>query len=171
MGAYLQLFWDLCRARRGPADVPASSSLFVVLVLLYWMGSALQSRIAYGPGRFIGPATLDLVVTLAFFALVLGVTGRRHRYRQAVGAVLGTSILLTPPLLLLLVVQDPAVLPAGLDALLRVALLAIVVWYLVVVGSIMRAALDCGIVAGMGVSITYFLTGAALVASLFPPGA
>ncbi len=171
MGAYLQLFWDLCRVRRGPADVPASTTLLVVLALLYWIGSAVQSRIAYGPGRFLGPATLDLALTLAFFAVVLAVTGRRQRYRQTVGAVLGASILLTPPLLLLLCVPDPAALPAGLDALLRVAMLALVVWYVVVVGSIMRSALDCGIAAGMALSVTYFLAGAALVESLFPPGA
>ncbi|MFO1378261.1 MAG: hypothetical protein U1F14_14805 [Steroidobacteraceae bacterium] len=169
MFAYLKLFLDICLWRRDPSHVPASASLFVLLAVLYWVSSLAQAWVAYGAGHLVLQASLDLALTLGFFWLVLAVARRAHRYRQTGAALMGTSVLVTPLMMALLSLRETVRNPYPLAVLVWAAMVFAIVWYLFVVGHILRAALDTGLPTAMGVSIAYFLAGAAVAGVLFPP--
>ena len=169
MFAYLKLFLDICLWRRDPSHVPASASLFVLLAVLYWVSSLAQAWVAYGAGHLVLQASLDLALTLGFFWLVLAVARRAHRYRQTGAALMGTSVLVTPLMMALLSLRETVRSPYPLAFLVWAATVFAIVWYLFVVGHIVRAALDTGLPTAMGVSIAYFLAGAAVAGVLFPP--
>ena len=167
MLAYLKLFWDICLWRRDPSAVPAATSLCVLLAVLYWFSSAAQAWVVYGAGHLIAQASLDLALTLAFFAVVVAAARRLHRYRQTIAALLGTGVLLSPLMLVLLVLREPLKSPYPVALLVWAVTMATIVWSLFIVGHIMRAALDTGLPTAMGVSVAYFLAGAALARVLF----
>jgi hypothetical protein len=168
MLAYLRLFWDICLWRRDPSAVPEATSLFVLLAALYCLAGVAQAWLANGAGSLVLQTLLDLGLTLAFFGLVLAVARRSYRYRQTVAALMGTSVLLSPLMLLLLALREPLKSPYPLAFLLWAATVATIVWYLFIVGHIMSKALDTGLPTAMGISIAYFLASAAATGVLFP---
>lgn len=169
MRAYLRLFLDICLWRRDASAVPASASLFVLLATLYWLASAAQAWVAYGARSVVLLASIDLVLTLAFFRVVLGLARRSHRYRQTASALLGTSVLVSPLMLLLLELRETARSPYAVAFLVWAGTVVALVWYLFVVGHILRTALDTGMLTAMGIAIAYFMAGAAVAGVLFPP--
>jgi len=169
MLAYLRLFLDICLWRRDASAVPASASLFVLLATLYWFASAAQAWVAYGARPVVLLASADLALTLVFFRLVLALARRTHRYRQTASALMGTSVMVSPLMLLLLELRETAKGPYPVAFLVWAVTVVTLIWYLFVVGHILRTALDTGMLTAMGISIAYFLAGAAVAGVLFPP--
>ena len=157
MQQLIRVFWDISLWRRGPRDVPASRSLFAAVALAYAAVSAVQSRLMYGPTFMLPRALADLVLTIAVFWATLAVARRPHRFLQTVIAVLGTGTLLSLPMVALQLVAAQLGPQAPLAAFLSIASVPLLVWYLFVVGQIVRLALEAPLLTGMAVAMTYFV--------------
>ena len=154
--------------RRDPSALPASAVLLVLLAAAYAAGSALQSWMLHGADRVLARTAADLVLTLATFWFVLAVTRRGHRFRQTMSAVLGTAALMTPLIMLLLALKDPAAASYPVALLAWAGSIGVIVWYTLVVGHILKSALEVGFVTSIAISVTYLIASAALLTRLFP---
>ena len=113
----------------------------------------------YSDDRLLARTAADLGLTLATFWLVLAVTRRLHRYRQTMNAVLGTSVLLTPLLMLLIALQQPAEMYYPVKLVAWAASIGVIVWYTLIVGHILKSALEIGFVTSIAIAITTVLVG------------
>lgn len=162
---------EIARLRRDPSVLPASIVLLVIMAAAYAGSSALQSWMLYSNDRLLARMAADLGLTLATFWLVLAVTRRLYRYRQTMNAVLGTSVLLTPLLLLLIALQQPAEMYYPIKLVAWAGSIAVVVWYTLIVGHILRSALEIGFVTSIAIAITTVIVGNAVLGKLFPAAA
>lgn len=154
--------------RRDPGTLPASATLLVLMAAAYAGSSALQSWMLHGGDRLLARTAVDLGLTLAMFWFVLVVTGRGHRCRQTISAVFGTAALMTPLIMLLLALKDPAAASYPVALLAWAGSIGVIVWYTLIVGHILRSALEVGFVTSIAIAITYLTASAALLTRLFP---
>ena len=162
---------EIARLRRDPSVLPASIVLLAIMAAAYAGSSALQSWLLYSNDRLLARTAADLGLTLATFWLVLAVTRRLYRYRQTMNAVLGTSVLLTPLLVLLIALQQPAGMYYPIKLAAWAASIAVIVWYTLIVGHILRSALEIGFVTSIAIAITTVIAGNAVLGKLFPGAA
>ena len=162
---------EIARLRRGPSDLPASVVLLVFMAAAYAGSSALQSWLLYSNDRLLARTVADLGLTLVTFWLVLAVTRRLYRYCQTMNAVFGTSVLLTPLLILLIALQQPAEMYYPVKLVAWTGSIAVIVWYTLIVGHILKSALEIGFVTSIAVAITMVIAGDAVLGRLFPVAA
>ena len=162
---------EIARLRRDPSVLPASIVLLAIMAAAYAGSSALQSWLLYSNDRLLARTAADLGLTLATFWLVLAVTRRLSRYRQTMNAVLGISVLLTPLLVLLIALQQPAGMYYPVKLAAWAASIAVIVWYTLIVGHILRSALEIGFVTSIAIAITTVIAGNAVLGKLFPGAA
>ena len=167
MKALVHYFIELCLLRKGPQDLPASTTLLQVLLLVY-LGVGVLVGAATGQG--LGVALLQTLVDLAFLLGLLyaglRLVGRLPRLVQAASALVGSGALLS------LLVLVPLGMASGGDesemtgfaALLFLALLA---WSILVTGHILRHTLDLPLVQGALIAVAYNLLAYSLLGALF----
>jgi len=148
--------------------LPASTVLLLLMAAAYAAGSALQSWMLHGADRMLARTVADLLLTLATFWFVLAVTRRGYRFRQTMSAVLGTAALMTPLVMLLLALKDPAAASYPVALLAWAGSIGVIVWYTLVVGHILKSALEVGFVTSIAISVTYLIASAAVLTRLFP---
>lgn len=90
---------------------------------------------------------------------------------QTISAVLGTAALLTPLIMLLLALKDPAAASYPVALVAWAGSIGVIVWYTLIVGHILRSALEVGFVTSLAISVTYLIASAALLTRLFPQAA
>lgn len=168
MQALLKAFWDIALCRRSPADLPDSAALLLVAGAAYAAFSALQSWLLFGPAGVVARTLADLVLLAAPLWLLLALLRRLPRYRQTLSALLGAGAVLSPFLIALVVLKEPAATSQPLALLVWAGSVAVIVWYLLVVGCVLRAALETGLFAGVALALAYVLGSAAVLTSLFP---
>lgn len=171
MTALLKAFLDIALWRRGPGHLPDSTALVALTAAAYAAFSAVQSWMLFGMPDLAGRTAADVLLTGALIWLLLLATGRRHRFRQTASAVFGTGALLSPLVIGLLALKTPAAASQPLALLLWAGSVAVIVWFTLIVGHILRAALDTGLLTAMAVSVSYLVGSAALLTWLFPSGA
>ena len=162
---------DIARLRRDPGALPHSIVLLVIMAIAYAGSSAVQSWLLHEDDRLLARTAADLGLTLAIFWLVLAVTRRLYRYRQTMNALLGTSVLLTPLLMLLIAMQQPAEIYYPIKLLAWAGSIAVIIWYTLIVGHILRSALEVGFVTSIAIAITSVIASNSVLIKLFPDSA
>lgn len=162
---------EIARMRRDPSVLPASIVLLVIMAIVYAASSALQSWLLYEDDRLLARTLADLGLMLAIFWLVLALTRRLYRYRQTMNAVLGISVLLTPLLMLLIALQQPAEMYYPVKLVAWAGSIGVIVWYTLIIGHILRSALEIGFVTSVAIAITTVIAANAVLGWLFPASA
>ena len=80
-------------------------------------------------------------------------------------------MLLTPILMLLIALQQPAEMFYPVKLMAWAASIGVIVWYTLIVGHILRSALEIGFVTGIAIAITTVLAANAALTKLFPVAA
>jgi hypothetical protein len=168
MPGLLRSLADIALLRRDPSGLPSSWASVGVFVLAYVVADIVVAR----TGSFqpvLARTAADLALTLPFFWLLLAITRRTHRFPQTINAALGVYVLLTPIIvvLLLLHLRSPAQASGVLPILVNASITLLMIWYLLIVGHILRSALDTGLVTGFAISVTWFLATYAITRALF----
>lgn len=171
MQALLKSFWDIALWRRDPSHLPDSSTLLLLAAAAYAALSAVQSWMIYGTASLLARTAADLGLTVLLVWLLLALTGRRGRFNQTASAVLGTGALLSPLIILLLALRGPGETSQLVALLLWVGSVGVVLWYVFIVGHIVRSALDTGLFTGVAVAVAFVLASAAILTRVFPEGA
>jgi|SRR5262245_29030624 len=166
MTALLSSLAQIALLRKDPGILPASTAWVVVFTLGYAAVNFLMARID-ASDRVLERTAFDLVLTLAFFWLVLAVTRRTHRFPQVINAVFGTYLVLAPLMIGLMLLRGPAKTHYGVWLLVATGTTVVVIWYLLAVGHVLRAALDTGLVTGFAISVTWAIVSIALAQSWF----
>ncbi len=168
MGILIRYFVELCFLRRGPQDLPGSSALLglalvihLVTAVLVGLAAGLTSPVAMGQGL------ADALLTLGLLALALRVMGRRPRFSQLATALFGAGAMLG------LMALVPLGLVAGAESrgetsLAGLPLLVLFFWSLLVTGHILRHGFDLRLGQGILIAVAYNLLASALVNWLFP---
>lgn len=168
MLALIKLFFDICRLRTSPADVPASQFLALICVAAYAVSGFAISLLGQRAGNALISIAVDLGMMIGLLYLGLWVRDLRPRLLQSVSALTGTGTifsLLGLPVILWLQ-QDPET----ISTLGSILLLALIVWNIAVIGHILRHALDLPTWAGMGISVVYVYTSLRVMSALFVAG-
>lgn len=169
MTQLLRSLFQIALLRRDPGVLPASVVLAALLAIAYAVTSGLQSWILYGSDRIVMRTAVDLGLSLALVWVVLTITRRGHRYPQTISAVLGTSVLVAPiVVLLLLLMQGPATSYYPVWLLARAGAVLVTLWFIVVIGHILRGALETGLLTGVAIALTWLIASRALAEKLFP---
>jgi hypothetical protein len=171
MTQVLMSLFDIARLRRDPSILPASLTLVVILAVAFAASSALQSWMLYQGDRLLARTVADLAMTFAAFWLVLAVSHQLHRFRQTMSAVLGTSVLLTPLLVLLIGLQQPAEMFYAVKLVAWAGLLGATVWITLIVAHILKSALEVGLMTSIAIAITFLVATTVLTGRLFPAAA
>ncbi|WP_223807001.1 hypothetical protein [Marichromatium sp. AB31] len=171
MQALIMFFAELCWLRRTPQQLPASETLFVVVLLadlLVGMLVGVSAGIGWWPSLL--QALAEIVLTLA--ALYVGLSAVRHarRFLQTATALLGAGALLGLLALVPLGLQPTGSRETELAALGALLFLALVVWSLVVTGHILRHAFVIGLGQGVAIALAFELFAVALIGALFGGG-
>ncbi|MGQ0429988.1 MAG: hypothetical protein ACT4UQ_08655 [Gammaproteobacteria bacterium] len=171
MTQLMRALFEIALLRKDPGVLPASVVLLTLAAAGYAAASVLQSWMLHGNDRLFARAGFDLGLAMGLFWLLLAVTRRGHRYRQTMTAVLGTAVLMTPFVVGLLLLQQPAQANYALKWLGWVGSVAVIVWYTLVVGHILRSALEIGFVTSIAIALTWLIAGEALLRRVFDAGA
>jgi hypothetical protein len=156
--------------RKDPGVLPASLVLSALLGLGYAVANAALAFVDQAE-RILARTVLDLGLTLAFFWMLLALTRRSHRLPQTLSAVFGTYMLLAPAMVVLILLRGPAKTNYAVWLLTNAGSTVITIWYLLVVGHILKSALDTGLVTGFAVAVTWAVASLAVSQSLFAAAA
>lgn len=156
--------------RKDPGVLPASLLLSALLGLGY-AGANVALALVDQAERILARTALDLVFTLAFFWTLLVLTRRSHRLPQTLSAVFGTYMLLAPVMAVLILMSGPAKTNYAVWLLTNAGSAVITIWYLLIVGHVLKSALDTGLVTGFAVAVTWAIAGLAISQQLFAAAA
>jgi hypothetical protein len=156
--------------RKDPGVLPASLLLSALLGLGY-AGANVALALVDQAERILARTALDLVFTLAFFWMLLMLTRRSHRLPQTLSAVFGTYMLLAPVMAVLILMSGPAKTNYAVWLLTNAGSAVITIWYLLIVGHVVKSALDTGLVTGFAVAVTWAIAGLAISRQLFAAAA
>ncbi|MDP2227855.1 MAG: hypothetical protein Q8J78_10325 [Moraxellaceae bacterium] len=170
MKALWLLFWDLCRLRRGPEEVPYSLPLLAVVVALD-VALNLTGHVLAAPDalmRGVQLTLMGLLLEMLVLASLLRFKGLQERFVQSFTAIIGVDLLLSV-LALSFTLLSLAVEPKSpVIGLVVIAQMLIVGWNLALRGFIYHRALNIGLLQGIMLSLALFLLNIFLSVQLFP---
>ena len=154
--------------RAGPQDLPGSGFLVLLTAFLSLLTGTLVIIGAFGSlTTALAAQALDILLLLGLLRLLLQITGRSARFQQTAAALFGSGALInlvTMPMQLLSSGDPSTSAPGELGGLFY---LAVIIWALVIVGHIIRQALEIRMAAGIMLALAYFLAVNYLVQRLF----
>jgi hypothetical protein len=164
----IRFFVELCLLRRAPQDLPGSSTLLGLILVINLMASVLVGLAAgLAAPVALGQGLADAVLTLGLLHLALSLTRRPARFLQLATALLGTGTLLSlvavAPLLLLSGAES-----RGETSLAGLPLIFLLFWSLLVTGHILRHGFDLRLGQGVLIAVAYNVLASTLINTLFP---
>ncbi len=166
MSGLVRSLADIALLRRDPSGLPSSWASVAVFVAAYAAADIVVARTG-NVQPVLARTAVDLALTFPFFWLLLAITRRTHRFRQTVNAALGVYVLLAPVIVVLLLLRDPAQSNGALSLLVTASFTIFMIWYLLIVGHILRSALDTGLVTGFAIAVTWLVATVAVSRVLF----
>ncbi len=164
MTGLLNSLSQIALLRKDPSGLPSSTASVVLIVLLYAAVDVVVLRLDTNY-RVLARTAVDVTFALGFFAGLLGLTGRLHRFPQTVIAVFGSYVLLSPVLIGLFLVGSPA--ETGAAPFLKAVSALVVIWFLLIIGHVLRAALDTGLVTGFALAVAWMFASFAISQAIF----
>lgn len=161
MKPLLALFWQICRFRRGPQDVPFSPPLAGLLVVAVAGALGLSvlllnalapeppaDRVALPPTQQLLVQWLALGAWMVVIYLLLRFKNLGARYVQTLIAALGTDLILVLPQLAAFVLMAPGSPESVLAGIGQFAILFVYIWDMLIKGHIYAQALNIGRLQG-----------------------
>lgn len=165
-------FFDICRFKRRPQDIPQSVNLMSLCVFVYLIVATLLLVLTETVGRSFLSACLELVILLLFTIGLLMLSGKSNRSVQTITAMSGTGIVLSLialPVYVLLNTYGTVDTEANPYYTVAVMILsALALWNIAVMAHILREALEVGIFTGAMLAISYIWIILSVSAALLP---
>jgi len=165
----IRIYGQIALLRRGPQDVPGTQAVLVLTVAGYFAINVLVSLLLPPiAGPWLLHLGLDVVFTLAWYAVLMRAVGRPERFVQTASAIFGYQAVLAPLWVatgsLIRRVQDDTtwLFPVTLVGLV------LVVWMISVNAQILKAALEWSTAACVALVILQIIAGQALILGLVP---
>jgi hypothetical protein len=165
MGKIIEAFWNICRFKIGPQDLPASSFLMLVSMLGYAIISVLVGLMDLKPVFAVLSGILDVALVAAMTQLLLWIKDMGGRFMQTFTALMGTGAILgvvaVPLLLIQMQIGDQV------TFLPKVFIIALTIWNLAIVGHILRHAISAPFYVGVLLAVVYMYVSVSVMRSLF----
>jgi len=163
----LKVFFDICFLRRNPQSLPRSSELLVICLFAYTLIDILLVSQTGPLIDAILAAAIETFVLMLMTYLILKMHDLQVRWNQTVIALAGVGFLfglLALPLFYggLLVDSEKTSVP------LLFIFLALVIWNIVVIGHILRHAIDTTLGFGIVLGVIYIWVTTTVIALLLP---
>lgn len=159
MQKLLKIFWDICRLKAGPQDIPAGNQLLVAAFVAALLIDSFSTSILIP--RLNGLETLQIVaiynmILLIAVYLLLRLVGYTARAVQTLTALMASGVFISLVLLPGLLVMN-----AASEEMKSFAfyIIADMFWRLTVNSHIFRHAFSVNLLLGMILSVSYFIFG------------
>ncbi len=170
----LRLYGQIALLRRGPQDLPASPLLLALTVLGYFAVNALVCALLQPiQGQWLLYLAIDIVLLLAWYAVLLRTTKRSERFLQTATAIFGYQALLSPMILALVSVVQRfnQQTEASWLLLATIVAMALLIWFIVAAANIVKAALDWTLSTSVVIVVAQICFSELLMYALFTPQA
>jgi hypothetical protein len=158
---FLQSFLDIALWRKGPQDLPASTTLAILALIAYLSTGFLRMRLfTLDRSTALLFICVDAVMLGAWLWLVLAFFGRRQRFVQTITATLGVGLLV---LLLDVTIRSAQLALGWSDDLSMTWLKARFLVVALVLGRVFMLALDRGLITGIALTIAIIYSTQAVV--------
>ncbi|MEQ6341055.1 MAG: hypothetical protein M3A44_05220 [Gammaproteobacteria bacterium] len=170
MNKLLSMFFDVCRLRVAPQDLPTSRTLLVSTLAVYALLSIVISVVQMSLVKALLAAFMDtaLLAGLSFFLLWARMFA--HRWVQTCTALAGSGAVLEVVALPLMVWQKQFGPESSMVILPTLLLLVVLFWNLVVIGHILRHALSTNLGMGAVLATVYMYVSLSIIKILFFSG-
>lgn len=163
MYVLIKLFFDITLLRKGPQDIPAARWLFWLVLPAYLAINTLILMLDNYGATIPAQIAVDFMLMAGFSWPLLHFSGRPHRFPQTLCALIGADALIS-------FFTIPAVASLNFQGaeLAIIAMLGLMFWHWMVMGHILRHALNTSLFFGLGLSLLYILITSQVMALLFP---
>ena len=168
MNGLVRSLADIALLRGDPSGLPSSWPSIAAFIVAYAAADFIVARIGHVQ-PVVARTVVDLALTLPFLWLLLSIARRSHRFPQTVNASLGVYVLLSPVIVVLLLLRNAARSSEPVSLLIEAGFTAFMIWYLLILGHILRSALDTGLVTGFAIAVAWLVVSVAISRSLFGP--
>jgi len=152
-------FFDICRLKKRPQDIPASRNLLTICLIAYGFLSILLALLSQPVEKAILVGIIEVLFIMLFSLAVLQLGRKSSRWVQTVTALAGTgvivSILAIPLYLFIGPSGDAAINSDGLQALGLLLLAILACWNISIMGHILRYALEINMFSSIVLAISY----------------
>ena len=169
MNALFTLLINIMRLKAAPQDLPCSRFLMMLCIGCYLLMGLAISLLDQTFGLALLSASIDTALLIGLAVLALWIRGYKGRSIQTVTAFAATGTLfefIGWPLVAYLQQTSPDD-PSNLSILL----LVLIVWNIVVIGHILRHAVEVPMWVGSGVALLYIYTSIRVMIALQIAGA
>lgn len=163
------LFAQIAISRKGPQDLPASYLLLALTVIGYWVIRYVVSMMMPPAEHWRLHLLVEVVFTLAWYAVLLRAVGKPERFMQTVTAIFGSWVLLTPPWIIAVHFWQELPEKDALYAPMAIVALAIAIWIIRAGSYVLKHALELPLVACVILTILQTFTGELLMRAVSPP--
>ncbi len=168
MQALIVFFFQLCLLRRAPQDLPASGTLFGLMLIAdiatgFFASVASATPLAAG----LAQSAIEVSLMLALLSVALRLAGHPGRFNQSATALLGAGTLIG-----ILALPAVAMIPPGgeatdLAALGVLLLVGFLCWSILVTGHVVRHSFGLSLGQGIGIAVAYQLLVILVIDALF----
>ena len=163
------LFAQIAISRKGPQDLPASYVLLALTVIGYWVVRYVVSSLAPPAEHWRMHLLVQVVFTLAWYAVLLRAAGKPERFMQTATAIFGAGLLLQPPGVIAMHFWQELPEQHVLYAPMAILALAIAIWIIRAGSYVLKHALELPILACVILTILQTFTGEMLMRAVAPP--
>jgi hypothetical protein len=170
----LQRFFDICRLRLAPQDLPSSSFLLGLSLLLYAAVGLLMALQSLPVASAVTLTLVDALLLAGMLWALLWVRDLLVRFQQSLTALYGAGAVMQALAAPLVLGQPPI---AGAEtvttAMMVISLLLWLwlLWNLMVIGHILRHTISTSLPVGMMLGLLYVFVSFSVTRSLFFPEA
>ena len=161
-------FLDICLLRKGPQDLPKSSVLLTLCLILYTVLDVLLTV----QTRPFTDALLVSLVDVGFLLVVTAIILRQHRYferwGQTMTALCGTGVILGVFIFPLVYGSAQNQYEGWLQQIIVLLFLVMVFWNIAVLAHIVRHAISTSMGIGIMIAILYIWMSSLLITMIFP---
>ncbi|MCP4283322.1 MAG: hypothetical protein GY792_02545 [Gammaproteobacteria bacterium] len=171
MGRLLNVFVDICLLRTGPQDLPGSAFLVLLTATLSLLTGTIVIVETFGSlANALTAQLLDILLLLGLLRLLLQAKGKSARFMQTASALFGSGVLINLVTMPLQLVASGDSSGSTANDLIGLFYLVFIIWAIVIVGHIIRHALEIRMVSGIVIALGYFLIANYIIQSLFTVG-
>ncbi len=164
-------FFDICRLRKGPQDIPASKNLLSLSLFFYGLLSILLVMLSDSIERAILSGLLEVVLIMAFTMALLQIRSKTERWVQTVTALSGTGIILSLfalPIYILLSMNGASEANNPVYGMGLLILAGLACWNVIIMAHILRNALEVTMLSGIIFAIVYIWIIFSFTAAIMP---
>ena len=161
-------FFDICLLRKGPQDLPKSSVLLYLSLILYMVFDVLLTVQA----RPFEDALLVSFIDVGFLLGVIFFILKQHHYLdrwvQTITALCGTGVILGIFIFPLVYGGAQNQYETWLQQIIILLFFIMVIWNIAVLAHIVRNAISTSLGIGIAIAILYIWMSSLLISMLFP---